>query len=133
METLIDSIEELMDLLKTITLEQLRWKYGTGRTFTIVTPQEKKSRYRQGIMTEIGDIEESVWMQAVEYIIKRDNETELHKNLREWLKDTFIGWFKTDKDLTLYALRLHTSRIFDNSDWVDYVAFNKKYRPCIVS
>ena len=132
MVTLIDRIEELKDLLETVTFKQLNHKYGTGRSFTIVTAHEKKSRYRNGIMTEVGDIEESVWMQAVEYLIKRDNENELHKNLREWLKDTLPGWFKTDRDLTLYALKLHSARIFDEPKWVDYIAFNKKYRPSIL-
>lgn len=127
--TLIDRIEDLKDILDTVTCEQLRHKYGTGRSFTIVTLQEKKSRYRKGVMTEVGDIEESVWMQAMEYIIKRDNETELHKNLCEFVKDHFIGWFKTERDLIFYALQLHSLRIFDNPKWVDYIKFNQKYRP----
>lgn len=126
---LIDKIEELKDILDTVTFEQISYKYGTGRSITIESMQEKKSRYRNGVMTEIGDIEESVWRQAVEYVIRRDNETELHKNLRAWLKDISPGWFKTDKDLTQYALELHSIRIFDNPKWVYYIAFNKKYRP----
>ena len=131
MMTLIDRIEDLKGILDTVTCEQLRHKYGTGRSFTIVTPQEKKSRYRKGVMTEIGDIEESVWMQAMEYIIKRDNEIELHKNLREFVKDNYIGWFKTDMELAFYALQLHSSRIFDSPQWISYIKFNQKYRPGI--
>lgn len=133
MDILIDRIEELLSILDSVTFAQLRDKYGTGRSFTIVTAHEKKSRYRNGIMTEIGDIEETVWMQAAEYLIKRDKETELHKNLCVWLKDNLPGWFKTDRDLKFYALRLHSTRIFDNPQWVDYIKFNQKYRPEIFS
>lgn len=129
---LIDRFEELKDILDTVTFKQIEHKYGTGRSITIVTSQEKKSRYRKGVMTEVGDIEESVWMQAMEYIIKRDNEIELHRDLREFVKDNYIGWFKTDKELAFYALQLHSSRIFDNPQWVCYIKFNQMYRPEII-
>lgn len=65
----------------------------------------------------------------MDYIIKRDNETDLHSNLREFVKDNYIGWFKTDIELTFYALQLHSIRIFDSPQWISYIKFNQKYRP----
>lgn len=36
-------------------------------------------------------------------------------------------------DLEFLALHLHASRIFDNEAWVDFLKFNRKYRPEIAS
>ena len=134
MANIIDTFEELKSILDTVTFEQLRHMYGTGRSFTERNSQgDKKTHYRHGVMTEIGDIEVSVWMRVMEYIIKREDETGLYKNLCEWLKETYVGWFKTNTELTRYALELHSIRIFDRKEWVCYIAFNQKYRPEILS
>lgn len=126
MDVLIDDISTLKDKLDTLTFEQVNMKYGTGRSNTVTTPQGKKSFYRHGVMTEIGDIRESVWMEIVEYLIVRDKETELYNCLYEWVKDTY-GWNQTDAERKQYVLQLHATRIFDNPAWVDYIAFNEKY------
>lgn len=78
-------------------------------------------------MTEIGDIEVSVWMQIVEYLIRKANEIELYNNLLEWVTDT-MKWSENEIERKKYSLELHAARIFDNREWVDYIAFNKKYR-----
>ena len=106
--------------------------YGTGRSFTTVNSQgEKKSHYRNGCMTAIGDIEESVWKQMVRQLIIRENETELFRNLKSWLKDSKM-MFRDANELEDYTLELHAARIFDCNEWVGYVDFNTKYRPEIL-
>lgn len=130
MERLIDRIEEINQA--EITFADIRKKYGTGRAFTVRNSQgDKKTRYRNGCMTEIGDIEESVWQQVVRNLIIRENETELFRNLKRWAKDTRMP-FRDDKELENYALELHAARIFDCPEWVGYVEFNEKYRPEIL-
>lgn len=132
MDKLIDNFSELESVKDSVTIVQVQLKYGTGRSNTITTSQGKKCFYRNGVMTEIGDIKESVWVQLIEYLIQRDNETELFNQLLEWLKDNY-HWPKGDDERRRYALELHAARIFDRTEWVDYIAFNKKYRPEILS
>lgn len=127
---LIDRIEDIN--LAEITFDRIRKMYGTGRSFTTVNSQgEKKSHYRLGCMTAIGDIVESVWKQVVRQLIEREDESELFRNLKCWLKDSKI-MFRDANELEDYALELHTARIFDCSEWVGYVDFNTKYRPEIL-
>ena len=38
-------------------------------------------------------------------------------------------WLRSSRETELYALELHSSRIFDNPRWVAYEEFNGKYRP----
>lgn len=127
---LIDRIEDIN--LAEITFDCIRKMYGTGRSFTTVNSQgEKKSHYRNGCMTAIGDIEESVWQQTVRQLIIRENETVLFRDLKCWLKDSKMI-FRDENELEDYALELHAARIFDRTEWVDYVGFNTKYRPEIL-
>lgn len=69
-------------VLDGLTFEKVKLKYGTGRSSTFSTLNGKKTSYRHGVMTEIGDIEVSVWMQIVECLIRKANETELHVQYR---------------------------------------------------
>ena len=78
-------------------------------------------------MTGIGDLEFPVWETLVRDLIHRSGEDELLNSLIAWLEDA--PWLRTKRDKELYALELHAGRIFDNPDWVDYAAFNRKYRP----
>ena len=127
MNTLIEDISAVKGMLDSLTFEQVRLMYGTGRSNTVTTAQGKKSFYRNGVMTKIGDIRESVWIEVIEYMIARDNETELYNYLYKWVKDTY-GWNQTDEERKKYVLQLHAARIFDNPKWVDYTSFNEKYR-----
>lgn len=114
-------------VLDGLTFEKVSLKYGTGRSSTFNTPNGKRTSYRHGVMTGIGDIEVSVWMQIVEYLIRKANEIELYNNLLEWVTDT-LKWSENEVERKKYALELHAVRIFDNHEWVDYIAFNKKYQ-----
>lgn len=130
MDILINRMEDIN--LAEITFSSIRKRYGTGRAFTFRNSQgDKKTHYRNGCMTEIGDIEESVWQQVVRELIKREHETELFRNLKCWLKDSKMI-FRDENELEDYALDLHATRIFDCSDWVGYVEFNTRYRPEIL-
>ena len=114
-------------VLDGLTFEKVSLKCGTGRSNTFNTPNGKKTSYRHGVMTGIGDIEVSVWMQIVECLIKKANEIELYNNMLEWVTDT-MKWSENESERRKYALELHAARIFDNPEWVDYTAFNTKYR-----
>ena len=133
MNIMSDNFSEVSKMLDTLTFAQVRFKYGTGRSSTVVTTQRKILNYRKGVMTEIGDIEENVWMQVVEYLIERDGETALFNNLYAWVKETYKWNWKNEHSLKEYILELHSRRIFDDTKWVDYIAFNRQYRPEIIT
>ena len=112
--------------LDTITFDDIRYKYGTGRSINV--GRGEKRGYRVGVMTNIGDIEETVWMSTVRCLIVQTGEQALFANLLEWVNDE-VPWTTGKKDTEMYALQLFADRIFDDPEWVDYIGFNAKYRP----
>ena len=116
-----------------LTWEDVRKMFGTGRSFRIEgSRQEKKYGYRIGCMTKIGDIEESDWLNLIRSMIDRDGEQELFTNLLTWVTENDYTQ-KGKKDLEKEALELFASRIFDSTEWCDFVAFNTRFRPEVVS
>ena len=87
MEILINNFSEIESIKDSLTFGKVKFLYGTGRSNTFTTVHGKVTTYRCGVMTEIGDIEESVWMQIVEFLIKKSHEIELYHNLLEWVKE----------------------------------------------
>lgn len=129
MAILIDNISQIEQAIPTLSFADIDHMYGTGRSSTYIkNGTEKIVKYRHGIMTKIGDIEESVWEELVMRLIQRDHEEELYNQLLEWIKTNLI-WAKDDKEAKSYALKLFAARIFDNDRWVDYYQFNRQYRP----
>lgn len=115
------------------TFSDLRVHYETGRAYLISQyGREKKYGYRNGVQTDIGDLEVSEWKRLVCELIERSGEKELQEQLVGWVK-AHCMWLHTKEEVELYALKLHASRIFDNKEWVDYIAFNQAYRPKILN
>ena len=113
------------------TFEDLRARYGTGRAFTAISNgYEKKTHYRIGMMTNLGDIEKSEWISMMKALIAREKEEYLQAYLKEWFHDDPMCRVKDE--LEEHTLRLHAMRIFDDEEWVDFIHFNRKYRPCKV-
>ena len=126
-ETRIDDIQKI-DLSK-LTHEGLKKHYGTGRGILIGgSGRDKKYRYRIGIATDLGDIEESVWCELVEILVVKENDQSLLDNLREWLSiHSYDRLSKEDlrkQSLEYYAAQMHIDR-----EWCDYILFNQKYYP----
>ena len=112
-----------------LTFAQIRLRYYTGKSYVIFgSGRDRKCGYRQGCMTEIGDIEIFRWRELVQYLIERDGENQLQQNLLSWVKEK-CPWIHTIQEWEDYALELHAARIFECKEWVDYVEFNKLYRP----
>lgn len=115
--------------LADISFSDIRHRGGTGRGHTEKDGQGKKSTYyRVGVNTPIGDIEERVWYQVGEALIEREGESELFSQMKDWCKD-HIPWLRTKDEIVRYAIELHVNRIFDDPEWVDFLHFNRKYRP----
>ena len=123
----IDNINQVN--LSDLTYARLNMRYGTGRGWTEKRNGEKRDIYRHGVATELGDIEISLWQRLVLMLIERERETELFLQLKQWISERCV-WCKTDKnELQNYTLKLFAARIFDNPEWVDYIQFNRRYRP----
>lgn len=111
-----------------LSYEDIRLMYHTGKFIRDYGSQDKKAgRYRIGVMTKIGDIEEKDWIRYAEELVRRNNEETLFKQLKSWYRQT-TPWLRDEKDLHRYTLECFVARIFDNSGWVDFVAFNERYR-----
>lgn len=120
-------------LPENITYEDIRLMYHTGKFIRDYGSQDKKAgKYCIGVMTKIGDIEEKDWIRYAEELIRRNNEEALFKQLKSWYRQT-TPWLRDEKDLHRYSLECFVARIFDNPDWVDYTAFNQKYRPHLLT
>ena len=112
-----------------LKIEDIRFMYGTGRAIYISgTGRDKVYDYRNGCMTKIGDIEEGEWLALMKFLIERDGEQELFKQLLTWeIEHDFCD---SDKQtLERDTLIRHSMRLFDNVKWVDFVRFNQRYRP----
>ena len=93
---------------------------GSGRT--------RVTRYCVGVQTNIGDVEISDWIDLMRRLIARLGETELQKQLQQWVKKNYT-WLHTRSEIEQKALELHALRAFDWPQWSDYIAFNNFYRP----
>lgn len=112
-----------------LKIEDVRFMYGTGRAIYISgTGRDKVYDYRNGCMTKIGDIEEGEWISLMKFLIARDGEQDLFKQLLTWeIEHNFCDSDK--KTLERDTLIKHSMRLFDNVKWVDFVRFNQRYRP----
>ena len=123
----IDSISEID--LDTVSLSDICYLYGTG--ISTATGSKRKGTYkpgyRNGVMTNLGDIQKELWRHVVEHIARRDGEVWLVNALLDWEKRFNYGRH-THEDLLYDALALYSYRQFDNPQWCSFIPFNRKYR-----
>lgn len=114
---------------KDITFENIKYQYATGRAYTISgTGRNRVTGYRVGVQTKLGDIEISKWMDLMRELIEKAGEQALHAALIEWY--TEHNYTKASKaEIARKALESHSHRIFENEEWVDFLPFNRRYRP----
>lgn len=115
--------------IPSLSFEDIRFKFGTGVGSSSGRGRDKKLIYRFGVQTEIGDIREDLWYQLAEQVIGLHGEAWLLEALETWCRDYPRLNFDPHKE----ALELHCSRIFDCEGWVDYIPFNRRFRPEVVA
>lgn len=121
-----------MDLKSKLTYEDIHIQFHTGRFIRDYSSQDKKAgRYRSGMMTKIGDLEETEWILYAEELIQQNGDEDLFENLKKWYRKN-CKWLRGEKELHRYTLECFISGIQDNPQWCDYVAFNSLYRPELV-
>ena len=117
-----------------LTFEDIRVHGYSGQAFVKAgTGRDKVYGYRHGLMTDIGDIEPSRWRKIATTLIERAGEKDLLQNLIDWEKEHYLHFHKDKSELVQKAMELHVSRIFDDEEWVDFVRFNQRYRPDVLS
>ena len=119
---MFDYIDQLSQLPDGYTFEDIHCLYGTGRALG----HRGRSGYRSGIMTPIGDVERSVWLEAAEALIKRTGEGKLLDALIKWSRDN-CAWLRKEREYREYAIELHVNRIFDNPKWIGQSDFYNHY------
>ena len=88
--------------------------------------------YRVGMQCNLGDIEVSDWKAMVRDLVVQTGEQELFDQLLTHMKEH--NYAKLSKsELEQEVLELHAARIFDNPLWVDFIPFNKRFRPEVLS
>lgn len=110
--------------ISALTFSQLAKKFGTGQAYTISGEgRNRKTGYRSGVMTEIGNIEECLWERLVYKLIVLHNEQHIFEKLLTWYKNH--PCYRTAPEQRKQALELHAGRYFEKKDWVGYAEFNK--------
>lgn len=122
----IDSINQLD--LKELKYEDISPGPRTGRAYSEGRGRNKKSWYRTGVMTKIGDIRLDVWIQAAQALIEKNGDEELLKAVMEYRKNDFFHTMTNEEKLTK-CLNNVVSRLIDRPEWVGFIPFNAKYRP----
>ena len=87
-QTRIDNIQSVD--LDDLTFEDVYLHYHTGMGFSVMKNHEKISKYRNGVGTNIGDIEESVWKQIVKYLITKTARKKYMNTLSSTIKSMAI-------------------------------------------
>ena len=124
----MDTIDHLSQIPEDASFPDLREMFQTGRSVRGLDGK-RDIGYRHGVMTELGDVEKSVWREAMIRLIDRSGERELFELLTDFVLGFgwFNNWSRTSmEDAEMYALQLHSSRIFENEEWVCYQDFRLK-------
>lgn len=112
-----------------LSCDDLRVHHWTGRSIWLSgTGKNKVFQYRNGVMTNLGDLEISEWLELAQKVIEEHNEQDLFANLLQWEKSHNYSP-STKSEIQQKVLALHMARIFDDPHWVGYVSFNQLYRP----
>ena len=111
------------------TFDDLRFMYYTGRSYVKSgTGRDRVYGYRNGVQTKIGDLEVHEWRQLMLDLIECTGEKELFQQLLRWEKEHDPASLSKD-ELEFETLRAHSYRIFDDPEWVYFIAFNQRFRP----
>lgn len=108
------------------TFESLRAFYTSCRgQSTIDKSGTRSKKFHIAVVTPCGNIEQSKWVERISKLIHDSGEDKIQTALRVFCTDNCI-WLHTKAEIDLYALELHSIRIFENEKWVHYHEFRKQ-------
>ena len=126
----ITSLDEID--FSALDFQDLHWWYGVFQCTSTGSGRDIKYGAWIGVKTGLGEIEVKVWCQAAEKLIQQKGKQELLGYLTQWCSERNILKESADR-IRKRALQLHVDRIFDNPRWVDFVPFNRRYRPDVLN
>lgn len=117
-----------------LSYEDISIRNLTGRTVYLRGEgRNKEYRYCNGCMTNIGDLEEEQWIKVAKCLIREKyHENEFLSWMTEWVIER-CPWHTKAIDRERTALSGVVERLFDNELWVDFIPFNEKHRPDILT
>ncbi len=116
-----------------LSFVDLRVHYYTGRSCLLSGEDRNKVfGYRHGVMTDIGDLPEDEWTRLAKQLIEQAGEQELYRQLFAWEKE-HSHWKRSAAQFEQDVLSMHIARLPDNPAWCDFIPFNRKYRPEVLS
>lgn len=127
-QTCIDKEEQLIGV--EIKLPQLAVHYSTFRVRRAGEDRLGKRKYnnRIGKQTDLGDLEIQLWRKLVAEAIEKSGQKQLYNHLLAWIKiHDYAHLSKEERED--HAMELFTYEIFNEPLWVDFIPFNRKYRP----
>ena len=118
----IDSLEHISDEM--FTKENLVYVNFTGQSKSIGKDARGRwiTEYRHGVETRIGNIEYSVWLEAVKSLINRIGENEIYEKY-EYIYKTSPSPALA-RDYQSYAIRSYITDLHMNPKWVEYDRFH---------
>lgn len=97
-----------------LTFEDIRIHFFTGQAILVSGEGRNKTyRYRNGVATNVGDIQADEWGHIVRQLIVRYGEQELFHQLVDWIKK-HCPWARNTSESERIALDYHVSRMPDN-------------------
>lgn len=99
-------------VLHAYSAEDLCVHYFTGRAISSGSGRYKTTQYRMGIMTNAGDIEESIWHELARDYVKHHNGEARVAELKQTALNT-CAWIRTDEEAENHALRKYISECAD--------------------
>ncbi len=115
-----------------ITFELLSHEMYTFTTTSSGKGRDKVVTPHSGIKCKLGDLPLDEWIEKMNALIDESGEQELQHDLQEYVSSLPWQHMYSKNKIILEALVLHSTRIFDNELWADYIPFNQKYRPEIL-
>ena len=126
----VDSLDGID--VSALTFADIAYGVGSGVSLCRGQGRYKSYSYRRGVITDLGDVEESLWRKLAEQVIEAHGEGWLLKALETWYKEHNYARYSAS-DLHMQALNSHSTRLFDREEWVDYLSFNQRYRPHLLA
>lgn len=128
MRECIDRLDQID--LETLTAEDLICGVRPFSTKVIITQGKKTYIPRDGIMTKLGNVEIGVWLEAAEFLVKRDGLQKEVERMAPFVAFPFDNRSaQYRRDARIRAIDACFSRLYQNVKWVHFIEYNEKYHP----
>lgn len=115
--------------LATVTTEDLQFKWSTATAKSTGKGYWKKTTYRTGMETRIGNIEIGVWIKAAEAVIHRDGLDEELEHMTAFYYENNETPAFTREELYRASVGSTLFSLYKDPEWFWFVPYNRKHHP----